>query len=526
LIVALPTGRRKIVLAVTGYLRHEPLVTLKEMRVRLLLLLFPVLVAAQSLKDFEKKVTEFTLSNGVRFLIIERHEAPVVSFHTYVNVGSVDDPGGETGLAHMFEHMAFKGSDTIGTRNWTEEKKALDAIEQVYDRLDAERRKGLRADPKKIEAIGAELKEAIAKADNFVEPNEYDRIVESSGGVGLNASTGEDSTNYFYSFPSNRLELWFLLESERFLRPVFREFYKERDVVREERRMRVESSPQGKLVEMLLAAAFAAHPYRNMPGGWASDIENFRRPEAEQFYKRYYTPGNLTLAVAGDVNPAEAKRLAEKYFGRLPRGPLPPPVRTVEPPQEGEKRVAVASPAQPFIAIAYKRPDQYSKDDLTLDVLSDILSGGRTGLIYKEMVRDKKIALGAGSQATFPSGRYPSLFLFFVAPSQGHSIEENEKALYEIIERVKKNKVDDATMQRVKIKLRAALIHKLDSNSGLAALLASYAVNYGDWRKLFTQFYDYDRVTADDVQRVASTYLIESARTVAYTFVPAEGGAK
>ncbi len=139
-----------------------------------------------------------------------------------------------------------------------------------------------------------------------------------------------------------------------------------------------------------------------MPGGWASDIENFRRTEAEKFYKSYYTPGNITIGIAGDVNPAEAKRLAEKYFGRLPRGPLPPLVRTVEPPQEGEKRVAVASPAQPFLVIAYKRPDQYSPDDAALDVLSDVLSGGRTGIIYKEMVRDKKIALGAGSQATFP----------------------------------------------------------------------------------------------------------------------------
>ncbi len=245
------------------------------MQLRSLLFLVPVLLAGQSLQEFQKKVTEFTLANGLHFIVIERHEAPVVSFHTYVNVGSVDDPSGETGIAHMFEHMAFKGTQSIGTKNWAEEKKALDAIEQVYDRLDAERRQGLHADPKKVEAIQAELKEAIAKADSFVEPNEFDRIVESNGGVGMNASTAEDSTNYFYSFPSNRLELWFLLESERFAQPVFREFYKERDVVREERRQRVESSPQGKLVEALLATSFAAHPYRVMPGGWASDIDDF-----------------------------------------------------------------------------------------------------------------------------------------------------------------------------------------------------------------------------------------------------------
>src|SRR5580692_2393558 len=304
------------------------------MRIRFLALLIPGLLAAQSLQDFEKKVTEFTLPNGMHFLVIERHEAPVVSFHTYVSVGSVDDPRGETGIAHMFEHMAFKGTQTIGTKNWPKEKAALDEVERVYDQLDQERRQFLRADPTKIEALEAQVKDAIAKADSYVESNEYDRIVESNGGVGLNAGTSEDSTNYYYSFPSNRLELWFLLESERFLQPVFREFYKERDVVREERRMRVESSPQGKLVEMLLATAIAAHPYRNMPGGWASDIDNFRRTEAEKFYKIFYTPGNITIGIAGDVKPAEAKRLAEKYFGRLPRAPVPPLVRTVEPKQE------------------------------------------------------------------------------------------------------------------------------------------------------------------------------------------------
>jgi predicted Zn-dependent peptidase len=496
------------------------------MRLRILAFLIPSLLAAQSLQDFEKKVTQFTLPNGLTFLIIERHEAPVVSFHTYVNAGSVDDKSGQTGLAHMFEHMAFKGTATIGTKNWPEEKKALAAIEEIYDRLDAERNKAYRADPQKIAAIQAELKAAIDKANSYVEENEFPSIVEANGGTGLNAGTAEDQTTYFYNFPSNRIELWFLLESERFLHPVFREFYKERDVVREERRMRTESSPVGKLVEQLLATAFAAHPYKTSPIGWASDIENLREPEAEAYFQQYYRPSNMTIGIAGDVNPAEARRFAEKYFGRIPAGPRPPVVHTVEPPQVGEKRVAVESPAQPYLLIGYKRPDQYSKDDVPLDVLSDILSDGRTGMIYKDLVRDQRIALGAESQATFPGGKYPSLFILFDAPSSGHTIEENEKALYGIIDRVKKEKVDAESLQREKTKLRASLIRQLDSNAGLAQQLCFYQANYGDWRKMFTELDDYNKVTADDVMRVAKTYLVENSRTVAYTYAPAKEGAK
>ena len=491
-----------------------------------LLLLAPVFACAQSLPDFEKKVTEFTLPNGMHFIVLERHGAPVVSFNSYVNAGSVDDPSGETGIAHMFEHMAFKGTESIGTKDYPAEKKAIDGVERVYDLYDAERNKGRHTDPKKVAALDKQLKAAMDKAGSYVVPNVYPRIIEENGGVGLNAGTGEDSTNYFYNFPSNRLELWFLLESQRFLKPVFREFYKERDVVREERRMRVESDPQGKLFEMLLATAFAAHPYRNMPGGWASDIENFRLKEAVKFYKEYYVPANITIGIAGDVDPAECKRLAKKYFGLLPAGPLPDGVRTIEPPQEGEKRVQVQSPAQPMLAIAYKRPNENDPDDAAFDVVADILSGGRTSLLYKEMVRDRKISLAAIASATFPSGKYPGLFIFFLVPNMGHTNEENEKACYEIIEKLKKDKVDEATMQRVKTKVRAGVIRSLDSNSGMASELTRYHVGYGNWRELFTGIDEIDKVTADDVQRVARKYFVADRRTVAYTTAPAKTSAQ
>ena len=486
------------------------------------LFLLPALLGAQSLRDFEKRVTEFTLGNGMHFIVLQRHEAPVVSFHSYVNAGSVDDPSGETGIAHMFEHMAFKGTETIGSTNYPEERKAMDQTERIYDQYDAERNKGIHADAKKLAALQEQLKASMEKANSYVIPNAYPRIIEENGGEGMNAGTSEDSTDFFYSFPRNRLELWFLLESQRFYDPVFREFYKERDVVREERRMRTESSPQGKLVEALLATAFEAHPYRDSPAGWPSDIENFRLSEAVAFYKKYYVPANITIGIAGDVNPDECKRLADKYFSILPAGPLPSGPRTVEPVQQGEKRVEVESPAQPFLAIAYKRPDQNDPDDPVFDVLGEILAGGRTGLLYMDLVRDKQIALGAFAQPTFPGGKYPGLFLFFAVPNEGHSIQENEKECYDVIERVKKDKVDEGTLKRVKTKIRADLIRQLDSNSGMAGALASYYVNYGDWRKMFTGIDEIDKVTADDVQRVARKYLIEETRTVAFTVQPKE----
>jgi len=483
-------------------------------------LLFAALGSAQSLKEFEKRVTEFTLSNGLHFIILERHDAPVVSFHSHVNAGSVDDPSGETGIAHMFEHMAFKGTETIGSTNYALEKRAMDEVERVYDRYDAERNKGRKADPAKLAELEKQLKDAMETANGFVVPNAYPTLIEQNGGVGLNAGTNNDSTDYFYNFPRNRMELWFLLESQRFYDPVFREFYKERDVVREERRMRVESNPQGKLLEALLATAFEAHPYRNSPAGWATDIENFRLPEAVKFYKKYYVPANIVIGIAGDVNPEECKRLAEKYFSIIPAGPLPSGPRTVEPPQEGEKRVAVETPSQPLIAMAYKRPDELDKDDPVFDVLAEVLAGGRTGMLYKELVRDKQIALAAFAEADFPSGKYPGLFLFFLAPNSGHTLEENEKACYEVIERLKTQKVDEESLQRIKTKVRAELIRKLDSNSGLASELTSYYTIYGDWRKLFTSIEDIDKITADDVQRVAKQYLVPETRTVVFTIAP------
>lgn len=488
-----------------------------------LILCLPILVCAQSLrenlKEFEKNVTEFTLPNGLHFIVLERHQAPVVSFHAYVNAGSVNDAAGRTGLAHMFEHMIGKGTSTVGTKNWPEEKTALVNVEAAYSKLEEERRKEFRANPETMKKLKSELDEAIEEANKLVVPNQFVQVIEENGAAGFNAGTALDSTQYFYSLPSNRVELWFLLQSQWFRQPVYREFYKERDVVREERRMRTESNPVGQLQEMMLATAFTAQPYRTVVG-WASDIENLTATDAQQFFKTYYVPSNLTIAVAGDVTAAQIRQLADRYYAPLPAGPMPPRVRTVEPKQNGEKRVTVETPSQPFLFIAYHRPDQYDKDDAVFDVIAGILSSGRTGLLYKEMVQEKKLALQSGAVGTFPSAKYSSLFFVYSVPNQGKTVEENEKALYGIIDGLKKDKVDQATLDRVKTKIRAGLIRALDSNSGLASQLAENYASYGDWKKMFTAIDDVEKVTADDVQRVVSTYFTDENKTVAYTVAP------
>jgi predicted Zn-dependent peptidase len=289
--------------------------------------------------------------------------------------------------------------------------------------------------------------------------------------------------------------------------------------------MRVESNPEGKLSEMLLATAFAAHPYRQPTAGWASDIEHLRVADARAFFAKYYAPANIAIGIAGDLNPAEVRRLAEKYFAPLPARPLPPALPAAEPRQEGEKRVAVETPSQPFVGIAWKRPDQQDRDDPVFDVVATILDSGRTGLLYRELVRDRRIALSASATATFPGGKYPNLFLIWVAPSSGHTNEENERAVYGIVERLREKEVDPQTLARVKIKLRASVLHQLDNNPGMADQLAFFYVNYGDWKKLFTGLGDIDKVTAADVLRVARQYFVESGRTVAFTVAP-KGGAQ
>src|SRR5690606_32592879 len=333
--------------------------------------------AAQGLLEtFEPSVTEFTLDNGLTFVVVERHEAPVVSFMTYADVGSVDEPKGQTGIAHMFEHMAFKGTTSVGTADLDAELAALEAEEAAYQRLRAARLGG--APPAEVERLEQAFVALRDSAKTLLEESAFERILERNGAVGLNAFTSADQTGYLYSLPSNKLELWFAMEADRFRHPVLREYYVERDVVMEERRMRTESNPIGRLFEEFVTTAFKAHPYGQPTVGHMSDLQSISRTEAEAFFDRYYAANNLTIAIVGDVDPAQVRQLAERYFGPPPRRPEPERIGTVEPPQLGERRVTLVEQAQPFVFVGYHRPGGYHEDDAAFQVLTDVLANGRT----------------------------------------------------------------------------------------------------------------------------------------------------
>lgn len=483
-----------------------------------LTLLVPLVISAclaQDVASFEKKTSVKTLPNGLTIVVCERHEAPVFSFYTLVDAGAAQDPKGETGMAHMFEHMAFKGTTTIGTTNYEAEKVALQKEEEAYQALQGERLKRVGRDPKKLEELEKAFQEAEEAADQYVKKNEFGEIIESQGGQDLNATTAEDETSYFYSMPSNRLELWAYLESERFLDPVLREFYQERDVVYEERRMRTESSPIGRMIEQFLATAYMAHPYRNPDVGWPSDLQSLTITDAHKFFDTYYVASNMTIAVVGDVKPDEVFRLAEKYFGRLPAKQKPEDLRTVEPPQIDERNVSIPEPSQPIYLEGYHRPDYRDADDAVYDAISDLLSEGRTSRLYRSLVRDKKIAATAIGFTDFPGVKYPSLFGFYAIPTPGHTATELQSAFKDEIERIKTQDVSDAELETLKTRAKANLIRGLGENSGLAAQLAVYQARYGDWRELFYNIDRLQKVTKEDVRRVANKTFTPTNRTVA-----------
>lgn len=463
----------------------------------------------------DRRIVEHTLSNGIQVLLLNRSQSPTLSFSIRFRVGAADENLGMTGTAHLLEHMLFKGTKTLGTRNWAEEQKILSRIDAIIRMLEAEKRKGGEKDPDFLRYLEKTLQDLRTEHKKWVVKDEIEFLYSQNGAVGFNAMTSADTTTYVVNLPSNRLELWARIESDRILNPVLREFYSERDVVMEERRRSIDSQPDRKLIEHFLAVAFLAHPYGRPVIGWASDIAHLERMATERFFRTYYSPANMVMAVVGDQEPQKTLQVIKKYFERIPRQSLPPPLATVEPKQVGERRLRVWAEANPQLIIGFHKPNAPHPDDAVCEVIEGLLSSGRTSRLYRRLVEEKRLAAEVSAYNGFPGQRFPNLFVFFGVPRHPHTAEELEKAILQEIERLASETIPEKELQKVKNQIQTNFLRKLDSNYQLAYWLSYGQSLLGNWRTLIEQREACQKVTSDDVRRVARKVFRERNRTVA-----------
>lgn len=550
---------------------------------------------AQSYLDLQDKIQEFTLDNGVHFIVLEDHDVPVFSFRTYINVGSADETRGITGLSHILEHMAFKGTAEIGTNDYKKEIKAMAAedeafqafkearlqlvpkienLQSKYDRkvggLPADRQEAFMEMEAQLHDLTADIKVNPSgqvtvthapgmeeeKVDNFdlqgdelaavsfyvdeirplekefakreqafenakdvarefVVTNEFGQIIEENGGNGLNASTSSDVTRYHYNFPSNRLELWAYLEGSRMAKPVFREFYTEKDgPVTEERRMRTDNNPIGRLIEIFQNQMFMANGYHHSTIGYMSDINNISRADCQEYFESKYVGSNMVVTVVGDVELKDVKKYAKKYFSDIPAG-NPEPVETFEPKQLIEKRLIMKDPSQPLFIAGYHIENVNHPDWPVYQVISDVLGQGRTSRLNKSLVKDKKIAVSAMCFSGFPGMKYQTGMLVFAMPVKDKTGYDLEEAIYAEIDQIVNEGITEGELEAVKQRTRANFIRGLRGNGGMAEQLAWYQTYTGNWRNLFGEVEEIESVTLDDVKRVAAEVFVPSNRTVA-----------
>ncbi len=551
--------------------------------------------SAQTYLDLESQIHEFTLDNGVRFIVLENHDVPVFSFRTFVNVGSANEVRGTTGLSHILEHMAFKGTSEIGTNDIKRERKLMAAEDAAFEALkkarnaleaplakytqlaarvpaegaDAFRKaEGLlkqagsdatleavadgRARLTVAPAAGAEaaqaetfdlgpqetaavswylaevkarraalqaaeqaFKDAKDAAREVVVTNEFGKIVENNGGNGLNAYTNSDVTVYHYNMPSNRLEMWAYLEGSRMADPVLREFYTEKDgPVTEERRMRTDNNPIGRMIEQFQNLMFMANGYHHSTIGYMSDLETISRADCQAYYDQQYVGSNLVVTVVGDVTVDDVKKYARKYFKDIPKGD-PQPVETREPKQLGEKRFVMKDPSQPLFVAGYHIGSVRHPDWPVYEVIADVLGQGRTSRLYKKLVKQDKIAVQAMTFPGFPGQKFETGLLVFALPAKGKTAQDMEGAIFAEIDRIIADGITAEELAAVKQRARANFIRGLRGNAGMASQLAWYQTYTGDWRNLFDEVAQIEAVTLDDVKRVAAEVFVPQNRTVA-----------
>jgi predicted Zn-dependent peptidase len=464
-------------------------------------------------------VETFVLDNGMTFLLCPRSDQPnSIAAGWAAKVGSVNERPGITGITHFFEHMMFKGTHTIGTRDPELEAEYMAKQKAVKDRLNKliwngqyERfRRGEIDDPwdpandtEEMKSLRAELQRLMEEQRKITVKDEYAEVYAKLGGSSINAFTSEDLTFYIANVPSNKFELWAWMESDRLRDSVFREFYSERDVVHEERRLRVESSPTGAFREQFDAMFWQSSPYAWPVVGWPSDLNSYTREEAERYYATYYNPGNVVGVVVGDFDPDAVKPVIQEYFGRLsPADQPPPPVVTIEVEQKAPIRMIAECDCQPQIEVRYHTVPFNHADSFALEVLAEVLNG-RTGRLYKSMVEGLEIASRA--RAGQDSRKYAGAFSFEAEVKGEGTPEQLEAAWLEQVRGLQQEPVGERELQKVKNQIAADAYRRLQSNFFLMIQLGFFAA-LGDWEYINESPARLQAVTAEDIQRVALEY--------------------
>lgn len=468
----------------------------------------------------EDQVQEFTLDNGMKFILIERPQIPVFSAIVLVGAGSVDEPPGKTGVAHVFEHMAFKGTTSVGTKDYEKERPILDRIEDIGERLTALKAQK-NADPDAVAALAAELKAAQDAHNEYMIDNELGEIYNRNGANFLNAGTSRDFTMYMVSLPANRLELWARMETDRLVQPRFRQFYKERDVIMEERRMGTDNSAEGDLYEEFAATAYRVHPYGDPVIGWMGDIANLTIADAREFHAKYYVPANVTVAVAGDIRLDTLRDVAERYFGRIPARPAPPDLVPEEPPQNYVRTVRVVrDDGMPEIMMGWHMPRFPDPDAVALDIASQILGDGRTARLYKRLV-EGGLAVDVSVHVE-PLQRYDGLFTVDVTPKRGASEQDIIDAVLDELAAFADNPPTDFEINRIKKQQLVDFVKRLEANMWLAMQLAYFQEMIGDWRAVGDYLRDLDACSKERVTDAVATYLKPTNYTIAILEEPPE----
>lgn len=460
----------------------------------------------KTLESLKSKVKVKTLSNGLKVIFYKRGIAPVFASVISIRVGGIDEKLGETGISHMLEHMAFKGTSEIGTLNYSKEKRLLRKVEELARVTN--RARDFNEEQKKEWVKLQEELEKLYKTDDFTQ------IYKARGASGLNATTDKDLTNFFVKFPVSEFEFWAKTEADRLINTVFRQFYKERAVVLEERRMRYDDSPDGLLYEKLLGIAYEKHPYRNPVIGYVDEISGLLSDEVQEFQKKYYVAGNVVIGIVGAIDIEKAMPILEKYFGEVPKGEITDRYNSKTAKLTGERVLTINDDAENKVFIAYHKPNYPNEDDPPLSLFNEAILGSRISPLYKILVEKRKI-LASISHYEVPGFAYPNLMLYQLVPNSKYSNEEATEAFDKELNKIIKKGVSKEDVEIARRSILTSYVGRLQSNLSLAKDFTNSAQIYGKWSAFLDWQDEVSKVTMEDLNRVAKMYFDKNSRVIA-----------